>query len=64
VFNSWDRFLLPFPGSKGVVVYGRPIAVKPDVGEETIQKAMTELEVELNRITRQADHYFGHNFDG
>lgn len=63
VFNSWDRFLLPFPGSKGVVVYGRPIEVKPDVGEETIHKAMTELEVELNRITRQADHYFGHYID-
>ena len=63
VFNSWDRFLLPFPGSKSVVVYGRPIEVKPDADETAIIKSMSELEVELNRITQQADHYFGHDFD-
>jgi lysophospholipid acyltransferase (LPLAT)-like uncharacterized protein len=63
VFSSWDRFLLPYPGSKGVVIYGRPIEVKPDADEEAIQRGRTELEVELNRITRQADHYFGHDFD-
>lgn len=63
VFSSWDRFLLPYPGSEGVVIYGRPIEVKPDADEEAIQRGMTELEIELNRITRQADHYFGHDFD-
>ncbi|MEJ2156821.1 MAG: lysophospholipid acyltransferase family protein [Desulfobacteraceae bacterium] len=62
VFNSWDRFLLPYPGSSGVLVYGRPIEVQPAADERAIQMAMGQLEVELNRITREADHYFNHEF--
>ncbi len=62
VFNSWDRFLLPYPGSSGVLVYGRPIEVQPTADEKAIQTAMGELEAELNRITREADRYFNHEF--
>lgn len=63
VFNSWDRFMLPFPWTKGVVTYGRPIEVKPDADESTINTGMLELEAELNRITKEADDYFGHEFE-
>jgi len=63
VFNSWDRFLLPYPWSKGIIVYGRPIAVKPDADETAIDEGMIQLEAELNRITQQADQHFDHTFD-
>lgn len=63
VFNSWDRFILPFPWSKGVVTYGRPINVPHRADEAEINSKINELEVELNRITQQADQYFGHEFE-
>ena len=63
VLNSWDRFMIPFPWSKGVVIYGRPIKVPPDADETAIGCGITELEAELNRITQQADLYFGHDFE-
>lgn len=63
VFNSWDRFMLPYPWSKGIIVYGRPIEVKPDADESAIAEGMAQLEAELNRITQQADQHFNHTFD-
>jgi lysophospholipid acyltransferase (LPLAT)-like uncharacterized protein len=62
VFNSWDRFILPFPWSKGVIAYGRPIHVPAQAGLEALEKSTKALETELNRITSQADRFFGHEF--
>lgn len=62
VFNSWDRFILPYPWSKGVVAYGRPIHVPADIDENGINTYAKKLEGELNRITSQADRFFGHEF--
>ena len=63
VFNSWDRFILPFPWTEGVVAYGDPIHVPHDADERVIIAYMKELESELNRITAQADQFFGHKFE-
>jgi hypothetical protein len=63
VFNSWDRFILPFPWTKGVVTYGEPIHVPPDADQSAITACMKELELELNRITAEADQFFGHEFE-
>lgn len=63
VFNSWDRFVLPYPWTEGVVTYGRPIDVPPDANGQVISDRMKELEDELDRITEKADHYFGHDFN-
>ena len=63
VFNSWDRFMLPLPWTAGVVTYGRPISVPGDADADTIKACIKDLEAELNRITAQADHFFGHEFE-
>jgi lysophospholipid acyltransferase (LPLAT)-like uncharacterized protein len=63
VFSSWDRFLLPSPWTKGVIVYGRPIRVPAKTDTETLQRCARQLESELNRITAEADAYFGHAFE-
>ncbi len=63
VFNSWDRFVLPLPWVKGMVTYGRPIKVPARADSATINDCALELERELNRITSQADEYFGHVFE-
>lgn len=60
VFASWDRFILPRPGSDGRVAYGTPLYVPPDADGETLRACRRRLEAELNRITVETDAYFGH----
>ncbi len=59
VFKSWDRFILPFPGTDGRVVYGDPIYVPVEAEGEALEHYRVRLEEELNRITQAADRYFG-----
>ncbi|MDI6687333.1 MAG: lysophospholipid acyltransferase family protein [Desulfobacterales bacterium] len=61
VFASWDRFILPFPFTKCRAVYGDPIYVPQDADKNEKKKRLMLLENELNRITSDADRYYGHN---
>lgn len=63
VFNSWDKFLLPYPFTRCRMVYGRPIYVKADADKNGLEQARLKLENELNRITRAADAHFGHEIE-
>ena len=57
-FNSWDRFILPLPFGRGVIVWRGPIAVGGD-SEDELEAARTQLEVELNAATHEADEAAG-----
>jgi lysophospholipid acyltransferase (LPLAT)-like uncharacterized protein len=52
--KSWDRFFLPFPFSKGVVIYGPMIDVHDS--SESDEELRQQLEDSLRHITQQADH--------
>jgi lysophospholipid acyltransferase (LPLAT)-like uncharacterized protein len=58
VFNSWDRFVLPYPFSRGVFIWGEPIHVDPKGDRTHLEEKRLLLENRLNEITEQADHYF------
>jgi lysophospholipid acyltransferase (LPLAT)-like uncharacterized protein len=58
VFNSWDRFVLPYPFSRGVFIWGDPIHVDPKGDRTHLEEKRLLLENRLNDITEQADHYF------
>jgi lysophospholipid acyltransferase (LPLAT)-like uncharacterized protein len=58
VFNSWDRFVLPYPFSRGVFIWGEPIHVDPKGDRNHLEEKRLLLENRLNEITEQADHYF------
>jgi len=53
----WDKYLLPVPFTKGVVIYGDPIFVQ-GTGEEELASSSRKLANVLNRLTDQADKYF------
>jgi lysophospholipid acyltransferase (LPLAT)-like uncharacterized protein len=56
VLPSWDRFLLPLPFGRGVIICGEPIeAVELDP-----EAARRLLEQRLNAITAEADRLTGH----
>lgn len=53
----WDKYLLPVPFTRGVVMYGAPILVSGISGEEPEAKRR-ELEIALNSLMTRADEYF------
>jgi len=58
VFNTWDQFLLPYPFSKGVFIWGEPIVVDPNGDRAHLEERRAILEKRLNELTERADHYF------
>jgi hypothetical protein len=64
VFSSWDRFILPCPFSKCIVMYGTPLFVPGDIEANTQEVYRRRLEDELNRITKTVDAYFDRTVNG
>ncbi len=57
----WDKYLLPVPFTKGVVLYGNPIIVR-DKSEGELEAKCKELAEALNTLMTKADAYY-HNPD-
>ncbi len=57
--RSWDRTLLPCPFSRGVFVYGTPIRVPRETGEDGEEPFRLLLESELDRLTDDLDRELG-----
>lgn len=60
MLSSWDRLVLVFPFARGVVIYGDPIVVPRDAGDEQLESLRALLERRLNDITTQADRLTGY----
>jgi lysophospholipid acyltransferase (LPLAT)-like uncharacterized protein len=52
-FHSWDRFLLPLPGSRVMVAYGEPVLVSSDADTAVLEQKRQELEVKLLKLTEE-----------
>ncbi len=61
IFKTWDRFLLPYPFSKGVFVWGDPIYVDRNGDRDYLEEKRLLLERKLNELTEEADRYFNQN---
>jgi len=59
IFNSWDRFILPFPFGKGVLIWKAPLFVPADAGDDQMEALRLELENRLNAASREADEAVG-----
>ena len=55
-FSSWDAFELPFPFTKVMVRYGRPIVVPSNADADTVETKRLELESALKQITEASDN--------
>lgn len=63
IFNSWDRFIFPYPFTTCRLIYGNLIYVPSDADKDTEADCQAKLEAELRRITRDVDSHFGHFID-
>ncbi len=53
--NSWDRFCLPYPGSRIVALYGEPIFVSPETTGPELEAKRLVVENALREAQLQAD---------
>jgi len=53
----WDHYLLPVPGTRGVVVYGEPLTVT-GTSDDELRKKREELQQALNAVMKEADQHF------
>jgi len=59
ILESWDRFLVALPFSRGVIVWGDPLDVPRDADADTLENARHTLETRMNAITEEADRWVG-----
>ena len=52
LINSWDHFVIPFPFSKGVYSFGKPIYVDKKISENNFEILRLEVENEIKRLTK------------
>ncbi len=53
----WDKYLLPVPFTRAIVMYGEPITVD-GMSEDVLESKRKELQTALNRLLADADGYF------
>ncbi len=55
--NSWDKFLVALPFSKGCFIWGKPIKIKRNISNKEDLKLSKKLEKILLNLTKKADQY-------
>lgn len=58
--KTWDRYLIPKPFAKCVMVYGEPRQVALKATEDELEEARLWLEGELDRLEMEAENLCGH----
>ena len=53
--RSWDRMILPWPGSRIAYVVGRPLTIAPDATPSEVESIRAALETELERVRADAE---------
>ncbi len=58
--RSWDRLIVPFPFTEGLIMLGEPIYVQ-DTSEEAIEAGQKTLEADLIKLTQAAQAHISGN---
>ncbi|MFN3459443.1 MAG: lysophospholipid acyltransferase family protein [Oceanibaculum sp.] len=61
ILGSWDRFILPLPFGRGVIVWGAPVLLPTETDHDTIEAGRLAIETALNRLSEEADRRMGHS---
>lgn len=59
MLGSWDRFVLAWPFSRGVFLWGTPIDVPQEANEHELERARRAVEDSLNALSHEADRLCG-----
>ena len=59
ILNTWDKFLIPLPFTRGVVAWGDPIEIPRDADAGAMAEARHRVEAALTAVMRSADDAMG-----
>ena len=59
VFESWDRFFLPLPFGRGVIVWGEAVRAPSEADQAALEAARARLEAVLIAANQEADRACG-----
>jgi lysophospholipid acyltransferase (LPLAT)-like uncharacterized protein len=57
---TWDRYMVPMPFSRCLMLFGDPILVSKDADDDELERARQMLERAMTEITARADAEMGH----
>jgi lysophospholipid acyltransferase (LPLAT)-like uncharacterized protein len=57
VLRSWDKFLIFYPFSKVIALYGKPISIKSDLSHDELERERERIEGILNELDELAESY-------
>ena len=58
ILSSWDNFLIFYPFSKVVAIYGKPFLVNPSLKEGELENERQKIENFMRQLDERADRYF------
>lgn len=56
--KTWDRFIIPKPFCRAVVIFGEPVESPTDANGEILERLRAKLEADFLALTSLADSYF------
>ena len=59
ILNTWDHFILPFPFSRGIFIWGESIEPPANSSQNTIEGIRKKIEANLTALSDEADHRCG-----
>ncbi len=60
IIPTWDNYMIPYPGAKGIIVYGEPIFVPKEATEEEVEVIRLQLQDAINLVEAEADKLMGY----
>jgi len=60
LIKSWDRFLIPKPFSRAIMIFGDPIEVPAGASKEEVEQIRLHIESEMHRLQSEAESRMGH----
>ncbi len=55
IARSWDKFIIPMPFSRGVLMWGKPVSVAKKLSPEELANTKQQLQKEMLALTDKAD---------
>lgn len=55
--RSWDKYQIPLPFSRTLVIFGKPYQLDADIGQTAVDKECKRLGRILTDLTKQADNF-------
>lgn len=58
--RAWDKFLVPMPFSRGIILYSEPFYFDSDMGDEAVERDRLVLEKAMVELYAEADRMVGY----